>query len=139
MEAYLDTNVILDAMLERSAFSNPAKEIFYNLASSQITGIISTSAITDIYYLIQKNTDRSTAKKAIETLFNLMYISDTTREDCINAYSLEMKDFEDALVVSVAKRNKVDCIITRNVKDFTNAPLPVLTPEEFLENLNPIT
>lgn len=139
MEAYLDTNVILDAMLERGTFSNPAKEIFYNLASSQITGIISTSAITDIYYLIQKNTNRSTAKKAIETLFNLMYISDTTREDCINAYSLDMKDFEDALVVSVAKRNKVNCIITRNVKDFTNAPLPVLTPEEFLENLNPIT
>ena len=41
-----------------------------------------------------------------------------------------MKDFEDALQASAAELNKIEIIITRNKKDFTNSPVKVLTPKE---------
>lgn len=48
------------------------------------------------------------------------------------AIRLRAKDFEDALQYYTAKENGVDCIITRNKKDFYFSDFPVYTPEEFL-------
>ena len=42
------------------------------------------------------------------------------------------KDFEDALQYFSAKAIGVDCIVTRNVKDFPFSELQVLTPKDFL-------
>ena len=33
-----------------------------------------------------------------------------------------------------AKREKADCIITRNTKDFSLSDIPVFTPDEFLNS-----
>ena len=45
-----------------------------------------------------------------------------------------IKDFEDAVQASCAKNHLINLIITRNVKDFINSPVKVITPEEFLKN-----
>ena len=44
-------------------------------------------------------------------------------------------DYEDALQHASALNNNVDCIVTRNKKDFKDSSLPIYTPEELLENL----
>lgn len=49
-----------------------------------------------------------------------------------NAYDLKAKDFEDALVAMCAKRQGVDLIITRNIKDFKNFDINVFNPETFI-------
>jgi hypothetical protein len=41
--------------------------------------------------------------------------------------------FEDALQTQCAKKIKVDYIITRNVKDFKDKAVNVVTPEKFLK------
>ncbi len=41
------------------------------------------------------------------------------------------KDFEDAVQCCSAVNAKVDCLITRNKKDYAIDILPILTPEEF--------
>jgi hypothetical protein len=49
-----------------------------------------------------------------------------------------MKDFEDALVASVAEVTGSDYIVTRNVPDFAGSPVPAMTPTEFLEAITEI-
>ena len=44
-------------------------------------------------------------------------------------------DYEDSLQYFSALRHECDVIITRNVKDFTESVIPVLTPDEFLNSL----
>ena len=45
----------------------------------------------------------------------------------------DFKDFEDSVQYFTAPGNtKIDCIITRNVKDFKGTDLPVMTPQAFL-------
>lgn len=39
------------------------------------------------------------------------------------------------IVVQTAVRIDADCIVTRNLKDYRLATLPVYSPEEFLEKL----
>ena len=46
-----------------------------------------------------------------------------------------MKDFEDAIQVSTAEFNEIDCVITRNKKDFHKSTIKIFTPEEFSETL----
>jgi hypothetical protein len=46
------------------------------------------------------------------------------------------KDFEDAIQIYGAyKIEKMDCIVTRNIKDFSLCDIPVLTPQELVEQI----
>ena len=47
-----------------------------------------------------------------------------------------MKDYEDAIMVQTALRVGADCIVTRNLKDYVLADLPIFSPKEFLEKIS---
>ena len=54
-------------------------------------------------------------------------------EEIVNkALDAQWNDFEDALQYYAAMKAKVDCIITRNTKDFKSAEIPVMTAEDYL-------
>ena len=55
--------------------------------------------------------------------------------DIRKAISAEISAFEDAVMVETALRSDADCIVTRNIKDYSKAPLPVYTPTRFIELL----
>jgi len=40
--------------------------------------------------------------------------------------------FEDAIIAATALRETAEYIITRNVKDFGQSPIPAVTPNDFL-------
>jgi len=40
---------------------------------------------------------------------------------------------EDAVVCFAAKRIKADYIITQNIADFINSPVPAMTPTNFID------
>lgn len=50
--------------------------------------------------------------------------------------SSNVSDFEDAIMIETGIRCKVDCIVTRNTKDYSKSQLSVYTPAEFLQELN---
>ena len=35
-------------------------------------------------------------------------------------------------MVETAIRSNMDCIVTRNIKDYSKSPIPIYKPEEFL-------
>jgi len=47
-----------------------------------------------------------------------------------------MSDFEDAIIAATALRENAEYIITRNIKDFTQSPIPAITPSDFLRRFN---
>jgi len=55
----------------------------------------------------------------------------------ISALNSEVSDFEDALENYTAENSgDVDFIITRNIKDYKNSKLKVLSPDKFIELIN---
>ena len=94
---------------------------------------MTAKAITDIYYLThrQLHNDKAT-REIIVKLCKLFDIVDTSSMDIINALSSEVSDFEDAVMIESAIRYETDCIVTRNVKDYSKSSLPVFTPKEFI-------
>jgi hypothetical protein len=51
------------------------------------------------------------------------------------ALNLDYRDYEDAVQMIAAVQAKVDCLITRNIKDYQPALLSVLQPVDFLATM----
>ena len=137
MRAVVDTCVILDYLQNREPFSDDALNIAIGRANREYEAYITASSLTDIYYIVHRHThsDEET-HRIISTLMHLFGLVDTYAEDCVNALHNGMPDFEDAVMSETAYRIKADCIITRNIKDYSKSKVPAVTPAEFLMNLN---
>lgn len=135
--AIIDTCVIIDALQKREPFWKDAEKIFLAAANERFTGIITANAVTDIYYLHHRCThDAKKTKLVLNGLLELFCLADTTSGDCRNALLSGVTDFEDAVMIESAKRMNVNCIVTRNQKDFKNSTVPALSPEEFICSIN---
>ena len=137
MRVLIDTCIIIDALQSRLPFKDHAQEIFLLAANRQFEGFITAKASTDIYYLTHKylHSDKET-RKVLSGLYMLFELLDTAGIDCRKAISSGMTDFEDAVMVETALRCGMDCIVTRNVKDYEKSLIEIYQPDEFLELLH---
>lgn len=136
MRALIDTCIIIDALQNRAPFAEDAKALFLAVANRHCSGFITAKSITDIYYLLHRYThsDKET-RNILNTLFRLFDILDSTGEDCRKAISADTTDYEDAIMIETAIRSGMDCIVTRNLKDYSNASIPIYHPADFLKAL----
>ena len=136
MRAFIDTCVVIDALQSREPFAKDAQDIFLAAANNLYLGYISAKAVTDIYYLMHRHThDDKASRDILNKLFSLFDVLDTAGIDCRKAVLSPVSDFEDAVMVETALRSEVDCIVTRNLRDFTKSPVPVHEPKAFLKLL----
>jgi predicted nucleic acid-binding protein len=132
----IDTDVILDFFFDRKPYSDHAASVLSLCESKEIKGFITSVIISNVYYLLRQT---STHEKVIEKLKQLITITEvltTDKEVILKALNSDFKDFEDALQNYSAELNGlVDLIVTRNLKDFKNSSLGVMTPENYLKTL----
>ena len=133
MRALIDTCVVIDALQSRIPFSKAAEDIFLLSANKAFNGYITAKAVTDIYYLTHRCVhDHAEARSITEKLCILFNILDTTSGDVQRALASDISDYEDAVMIETAIREKVDCIVTRNAHDYRLSPVAVYSPEEFV-------
>jgi len=135
MNVLIDTNVVLDQALNREPFWELAEQVFM-LAEKGLVLQITSSAVTDIYYLMRKREGDLATREYLSHLFAVFQVLDVTGADCRNALMLHVRDYEDALQAICARRAKSKYIITRNAKHYEGSLVPALTPEQFLEEWN---
>lgn len=135
MKVLLDTCIVLDYLMNREGFVDGAEKILEKCACQEFSGFLTSKSICDIFYLYRKYTkDASFACKQINSLLSILSLLDTTKEDVQNALSLPYtNDFEDDLMMETSFREKMDIIITRNLKDYSTSPVKVLSPNQFLQ------
>ncbi len=131
---FLDSDIILDFIAQREGFADRANAIFHLIDDSQIKAYSSSVIISNIYYLLSNTFKIKNARSIIKTLSKKIKIIAISEDHILKALDyLAIKDFEDALQVFCALETKVDCLITRNIKDFKNdLDLTILRPDEFL-------
>ena len=133
MKIIIDNNIALDALLGRQPFNEAAEKILTTCVDTH-KGCLSVNSLTDIFYVLRKSMDVSSAKATIKKLMELLEIIPLSDEDCLNALSLQIDDLEDALVVICSKNVGADFIVTRDDKFLKiNSPVPVLSPDKLLE------
>jgi len=133
MKVLFDTNVILDVLLDRPPFSEPAVQLMSKVEASEIQGFLCATTITTVHYLISKTLGNQAAKKHITSLMSLFEIAPVTRTVLDNALTNQFQDFEDSVLYESAIHSGANYIVTRNTSDFKGTKIPVFEPIELIK------
>lgn len=136
MRVIVDTNVVLDVLLEREPFVKPAVDVFCLVEESRIDGFICATTVTTIDYLLVKSLPTPKARNALRRLISLFEIATVNRPVIERALVSKIQDFEDAVLDEAGQMAGIDFVITRNIKDFTGSALKICDPNEFLAFLD---
>lgn len=130
----IDTDVILDFFFDREPFSENASKILSLCESKEVTGHITPVIISNVYYLLRQTAKHEKVIEKLTLLISFTEILVMDKNAIVQALSSDFKDFEDALQNYSAELNReIDIIITRNVKDYKNSNLAIMTPDSYLK------
>lgn len=131
---FSDTDIILDLITGRIPFSEEASILFSLIEKHKIISHTSSLTFSNVYYVLRKYASHQKVISRLKELADLLEIL-TVDERIINkALQSDFKDFEDAIQYCTAQSNpQIRVFITRNIKDYRKAELPVMTPGTFLK------
>jgi len=133
MKVLVDTNVVLDILLNRVPFYDSSAYIEVLAEANIITGYISASAITDIFFIAKGSLGKKSTKEALKNLLSVFKPATVTDNHIYQALNLDWKDFEDSVQYVVGEGFSANYIITRNIDDYASGSIPVVTPEQFIQ------
>jgi predicted nucleic acid-binding protein len=134
---FLDSDVVIDFFTDRAPFSSSASELFELNEQGVVTLFLSAVSINNIYYIVRKFLGHKKAIEVITLLTEITEVIGTTKKEIVQALKNEFDDFEDSIQFSSALTiENVDAIITRNIKDYRNSTVVVMTPLEFLKMID---
>jgi len=135
VKLFLDTNVILDLLGEREPFYGSIAKIATIADKGEIKLIVSALSYSTVYYLLSKFENEEIVKEKLWKFKVIAETSDLTDKIINKGLSSRFPDFEDALQYHCAIKKDCNILITRNVKDFKESDIPVMTPDEYLNSL----
>lgn len=136
MRVVVDTNIVLDVLLEREPFVNAAVDIFSLAEQSKVVAFLCATTITTVDYLLTRSLPVSAARDALRKLISIFEIAAVNRPVIERALGSKISDFEDAVLAEAGLMAGADSIVTRNTKDFAGSALKVFEPSEFLAQFN---
>ena len=130
----VDTNILLDYLLEREPFFEDAKQVIMSCINGKSNGCIAAHSISNMFFILRKD---YSAKERREILLNLCKIFDIEGIDKAKLISglqnENFSDFEDCLQMECAKSYGADYIVTRNVSDYATSEVKAIIPKDYLK------
>ncbi len=133
MNVLIDTNVLLDVVLERKSFVGYAEQVFEAAEHHAIDLFMSATTITDLYYITRKEKGHDQPLALIEDLLQCVEVVSVDKAVILYALRSGLPDFEDAVQEGAAKHANISIIVTRNETDFKQSDLDIYPPERFIK------
>lgn len=128
----IDSDVILDFYFDRQPFSEYASFVLSQFELKQAHGFVTPVIISNVYYLLRKQASHEIVINNLKQLLQLTDVLVIDKSVVLRALNSPFRDFEDALQNYAGEHsNKIDLIITRNVKDYNKSELAVMTPKQY--------
>lgn len=127
-----DLNILLDVLQARPQFYDLSAQLLADAETGKIQGWLAALSVTTLFYLISKSHSPDQARVTMTSLLQFLQIAPVNQNVIEQALNLPYRDFKDAVQMSAALQIHADYLVTRNVKDFQPAPLPVVQPAELL-------
>ena len=133
-KVFLDTDVILDLLLEREKFVAHARTIFQKIELGKIVGYTSPVILSNLYYVSSNLKNKRIAISNIRKIHQILKITKVDQQiiDSVLKQSI-VKDFEDYIQLYSAVDENVDFLVTRNKKHYPkNSIVKIIAPEELV-------
>jgi predicted nucleic acid-binding protein len=131
----VDTNVVLDVLLDRRPFAEAATQVFALVEESRIEGFLCATTVTTVDYLLGQALPPREARAALQRLLGLFEIAPVNRPVLEQALRSDIADYEDAVIEQAARLISADAIVTRNLTDFVKSSVTAFDPPELLSVL----
>jgi len=131
---FIDSDIILDVLLEREEFYEYSAEIFDLGIVKEITLFTTAVVLANVFYFIRKKYGTEKSKEIIRKL--RLFINVLPIEEKIVDMTLNSKfgDFEDGLQYFTSKEHDIPILITRNGKDYKEKDIMIQTAEEYIKS-----
>jgi predicted nucleic acid-binding protein len=114
MRVLLDTNIVLDLLLEREPWRAEAGAIAEASADGRIEAHVCASSITDVFYISRRLVGIERARRVVRACLDTLQVVSVTRELLVAADQRGGRDYEDNLQVECAIAARLDAIVTRD-------------------------
>jgi predicted nucleic acid-binding protein len=131
----VDLNILLDVLQKREPFYDTSAGLLAAIETGRVQGFVAAHSFTTLFYLVQKDKSSAESRAMITNLLQIVKVAPVNHDTIEQALNLDYRDFEDAVQMISAVQCKTDYLVTRNVKDYQPALLPVVQPVDFLATL----
>ena len=130
----IDTNVLLDYLLEREPFFEDAKGVILSCVEGNVKGCIAAHSIPNMFFILRKDYDSNERREILLNLCEIFDVEGIDKAKLLSGLANEdFTDFEDCLQMECAKSYGADYIVTRNVADYSVSEVKAIQPKEYLK------
>ena len=132
-KVFVDTDIVLDLLSFREPFYNASAHLFSEADKGKIKLHVSSLSFSNLNYILSKQYSADQARKKLlkfKTLVTVLAVTDKVVELSLSS---DFKDFEDGLQYFTAIENNIKTLLTRNLKDYKTAEIPIMTAEQYLK------
>ncbi len=130
--AFVDTDVILDLLTQRTPYFHFAALLFTFAEMKKIILYTSPSVFINAFYILRKHLGIAEAKKALMRLRLLIHVIDADEKIIDLACLSDFSDLEDAVQYYTSQQHRLGTLITRNIKDYKVKDMIIQSPETYL-------
>jgi predicted nucleic acid-binding protein len=132
MRVFLDTNILLDVLLNRPGLVADSEAVILRCESNGDAMFIAWHGLATAYYLLKRGRTEAEAMVEVDKILQWARIADASDASARAARAMSFGDFEDALQAAAAEACAAAVIVTRNITDFARSRITAVSPTEFL-------
>ena len=129
----IDTNVLLDYLLEREPFFEDAKKVILSCTEGDTKGSIAAHSISNMFFILRKDYTAKERRVISSSLCTIFDVEGIDKAKLLSGLANEeFSDFENCLQMECAKSYGAEYIVTRNVSDYSVSDIKAILPSEYL-------
>ena len=129
---FVDTNVLLDVLLEREGYYYDALKIWSAAEEGKIDAHIAAISVNNVHYVVKRLKSETTAMIAVRIILRIFKVVPVDSEILSSAADFHNKDYEDDIQFQCALRAKCSQFFTRDPTHYDSALMAVVPPSSFM-------
>lgn len=132
MTVLIDTNVVLDVLLDRQPFAVASARVFDLADEGRVQALLGATTVTTVFYLAAKARGVPTARELTRDLLSLFGVAAVDEAVLRSALGVPSPDYEDAVLHEAGVRAGAHAVVTRDAAGLSDLTLPAFSPDELL-------
>lgn len=128
---FVDTNILLDVLLEREGYYYDALKIWANAENGNVEACIAAISLNNVHYVMRKLKSETTAMIAVKILLRIFKVIPVDADILGLAVDFHDKDFEDDIQLQCALKAKCSQLFTRDPNHYDHSAIAVVPPTSF--------
>ena len=129
---FLDTNVILDYLLEREPFYYDALKLWAACEEGIVEGYVSALPVNNVHYIAHRLKSETTAMIAVRGILSIFNVVPLDKDIMSLAADFHDRDFEDDIQLQSAIKSGCTHLFTRDPTHFHTRAIAIVPPASFV-------